>query len=228
MASRFFAQLAQRRVLASGAAIGGAGLATTTYLNTQNKSLEATEAKIQFETSSIHPCPKEFTPWQIRNDYPTTETMETQMKVKASASTSGMPSLPPPGLPGDFEGEDAPWFKFDFKENPEDYAEAIRRYCFEGNVQAGFKLQENKIRDWYHAPWMHYRDPNSTCTEREPINGFTFERATPAYEFAQTQDEPLQNWACGFFNATGSYISSADCGWVSAYGSRRSICVFVG
>ena len=45
---------------------------------------------------------------------------------------------------------------------------------------------------------MHY-----SANGREPINGLTYERATPPKEFAKTQTGWLQNWACGYYNAAG-------------------------
>lgn len=191
-------------MLASGAAVGGVGLATAS-LRGGDDTVGETAAQVQFNTSSIHVAPAGYTPWQIRNDYPTSEILKSRNKTKSNSS--GMPLIPAPGpAPGlgdDLEGENAPWRRFDYEKEPEKYAEAIRKYCFDGMVEAKFRPQDNSIRDWYHAPWMHYRDPKSTCTEREPVNGFTFERATPAYEFANTQNVALQNWACGFYNATG-------------------------
>ena len=56
---------------------------------------------------------------------------------------------------------------------------------------------------------MHY-GPNG----REPINGLTYERATPPYEFSKSQKRYLQNWACGYYNLAGwlegqSFFSTA-------------------
>ncbi|KAF5605843.1 hypothetical protein FPANT_1092 [Fusarium pseudoanthophilum] len=207
MAFRLFAGITGRQLLAGGAALGGTGLAGS-LIQTESERLQATEAQVQFHTSSIHPTPVGFSPWQIRNDYPTSDILKARLKAQKDDSLPHAPSplIPAPGLPGDFEGENAPWFKYDYEKEPEKFAEAIREYCFDGNVDKEFRLNENKIRDWYHAPWMHYRDPNSSCTEREPINGFTFERATPALEFAKTQNVTLQNWAVGFYNATGATV----------------------
>lgn len=211
MAFRLLAGITGRQLLAGGAALGGTGLAGS-LIQTESEKLQATEAQVQFHTSSIHPTPVGYSPWQIRNDYPTSDILKASLKSQKESKDGSLPHapsplIPAPGLPGDFEGKNAPWFKFDYEKEPEKFAEAIREYCFDGNVENGFRLNENTVRDWYHAPWMHYRDPNSSCTEREPINGFTFERATPAGEFAKTQNVTLQNWAVGFYNATGMPIT---------------------
>ncbi|KUJ20860.1 uncharacterized protein LY89DRAFT_640748 [Mollisia scopiformis] len=68
----------------------------------------------------------------------------------------------------------------------------IKDYCFEGNVNNGFVVQKNPIRDWYHASWMHWSDNG-----REPVNGLTFERPVPPFELSKTQGRYLQSWACG-------------------------------
>ncbi|KAM5348282.1 hypothetical protein ACJ41O_008106 [Fusarium nematophilum] len=204
MASRIFGRIFRGKLVASGAAVGGTGIATTFYLQ-QGHSVDIAAAKVQFHTSSIHPCPPGYTPWEIRNDYPTSEILKS--RTKSSDAAAGFPTPPAPGLPGDYEGKDAPWLKIDFRKDPEKYAETIRLYCFDGMVDAGFKPQENLVRNWYHAPWMHYRAPDTTQGyEREPINGLTFERATPAGEFAASQTDALQNWACGFYNETGATV----------------------
>ncbi|KAF4340262.1 hypothetical protein FBEOM_5773 [Fusarium beomiforme] len=208
MAFRLLAGITRGQLLAGGAALGGTGLAAT-VIETDSDKLKALEAQVQFKTSSIHPTPPGYSPWQIRNDYPTSELLKElkeQSKGDSSLPHAPSPLIPPPGFRDDFEGKRAPWLKIDYEKHPKDYAKKIREYCFEGNVNTGFRLNENPVRDWYHAPWMHYRDPNSNCTEREPINGFTFERATPAGEFAATQTKPLQNWAIGFYNATGATV----------------------
>ncbi|KAF4450364.1 hypothetical protein F53441_6488 [Fusarium austroafricanum] len=203
MAFRFLAGLTRNQLLAGGAAIGGTGLATS-LAESDSKKLQALEAQVQFKTSSIHPTPVGYLPWQIRNDYPTSDILKARLQEQSkdgSLPDAPLPG-PAPGLPDDFEGKNAPWLKIDYETDPETYGETIREYCFAGNVNNQFRVQENKVRSWYHAPWMHYRDPNSSCTEREPINGFTFERATPAFEFSDKQDQKLQNWAIGFYNAT--------------------------
>lgn len=204
MAFRILAGITRGQLLAGGAALGGTGLAAS-LIESDSQKLQATEAQVQFHTSSIHPTPVGFSPWQIRNDYPTSDILKASLKAQKDGSLPHAPSplIPAPGLPGDFEGKNAPWLKVDYEKDPEQFAKIIREYCFDGNVEKDFRLNENTVRDWYHAPWMHYRDPNSNCTEREPINGFTFERATPAGEFAATQKDTLQNWAVGFYNATG-------------------------
>ncbi|WP_017915213.1 hypothetical protein ACQR5W_19650 [Xanthomonas sacchari] len=35
------------------------------------------------------------------------------------------------------------------------YADAVKAYCLEGNVESDWYVQNNKVRRWYHAPWQH-------------------------------------------------------------------------
>ena len=92
------------------------------------------------------------------------------------------------------------WEKIDFKKQPNDYAMAVIRYCLEGNVEANFKVKNNKVRKWYHAPWLHYGSGG-----REWMRGMTRERGTPKFEAHAKQDVKLENWAVGVYNEPGGY-----------------------
>lgn len=102
--------------------------------------------------------------------------------------------------------ESMPWKNIDFSREPGKYVSSIYRYVLEGNVEADWVVQNNKVRKWFHAPWMHYGDSG-----REFIHGMTRERTTPAAsspgkgELGPTQVSCAQNWAVGFFNAPGGY-----------------------
>lgn len=86
-----------------------------------------------------------------------------------------------------------------------DYMMAVRDYCFEGNLEIDWRVQENKVRKWYHMPWQHYGD-----TGRESIHGLTKEAPVEPGQFAATQGRPTptenyQAYAIGFFNDFGGY-----------------------
>jgi len=209
MAFRIFARMPRRQLLlASGSLAGGAGLAGSQLgAGDDNQPMSAQD---QFYTSfgyapkgtqTIKPPPG----WtgrlfKIRVDYP---------KASEEVSTQGLPPIPGPDRPVP-SATDAPWLKVDFRKAPQRYCDVIKEYCYEGNLnpQKEFVLQENHFRDWYHAPWMHWN-----ANGREPLNGLTFERPTPALEFAKAQTQPLQTWACGFYNRAGKHGSSTfPCG----------------
>jgi len=91
-----------------------------------------------------------------------------------------------------------PWKAFDFKTQPMEYLKAVLAYGLEGNIEADFEGQNNTVRKWYHAPWMH--------PGREFIHGMTHERTSRKFELAPTQDQTWQNWAVGLYNAQGGFI----------------------
>jgi hypothetical protein len=149
-----------------------------------------TPAELQFHTSSNYPVPQGWKGpvFKIKNDYPT-------------VTTQGIPALPLPDMSGNVT---APWLNFDFKTQPLEYAACVLEYCWEGNKSVDFVVQDNTVRSWYHAPWMH-----ASANGREPLKGLTFERSIPPLEFASTQTDALQNWAIGFYNSAGAVTFGA-------------------
>lgn len=93
-----------------------------------------------------------------------------------------------------------PWKSIDFKKEPDKYLQVVLTYCLQGNLEANFEGQNNKVRKWFHTPWLHFGSNG-----REYIHGLTRERATPRFELHQSQDVPLENWAVGMYNAAGGF-----------------------
>jgi len=122
-------------------------------------------ASDQFSTSSQFPVPEGREPWKIRNDYPT--------------ATGPL---------------DAPWLDIDPTGDPREYMAVVKKYCLEGMVENNFIPQNNKVRDWYHAPWMHW-GPDG----REPLQGLIFERPAPPKETSATQLGITQTWVIDFY-----------------------------
>ncbi len=101
--------------------------------------------------------------------------------------------LPTPPLP--------PFFEIDFKTNWKEYLLAVRKYCFEGNTEADFRVENNKVRNWYHVPWQHYGKNG-----REGYHGLTKEAPVKAKQLAVTQTSTTSGaWAVGFFNDVAGY-----------------------
>src|SRR6185436_8464338 len=48
-----------------------------------------------------------------------------------------------------------PWKTVDFRTKPADYLNAVLKYCYEGNIEVEWAGQNNAVRKWYHAPWLH-------------------------------------------------------------------------
>lgn len=112
--------------------------------------------------------------------------------------------------PDTFKVENYPWLAIDFKTNQNLYMEAVLKYCIGGNVEVNFKGQDNKVRKWYHAPWLHDDGRYNANHEyigngREYIHGLTRERGTPKFEIHKNQDVELENWAVGMYNEPGGY-----------------------
>ncbi|KAH8681759.1 hypothetical protein BX600DRAFT_544267 [Xylariales sp. PMI_506] len=203
MASRLFARIPVKHIGAGGVVIAAAGIARKQLGPDGGDTVGITEADIQFATSygytvngeQMIKAPPNWTGrlFEIRNDYPKLATL----------SENSLPGIPGPDfrLPGGSPADDAPWLKVDFRKEPDKYCSLIREYCYEGNVNNEFVLQKNSVRQWYHAPWMHWNENG-----REPLNGLTFERPTPPGDLASTQNRLLQTWACGFYNWAGATV----------------------
>src|SRR5437762_2072354 len=67
--------------------------------------------------------------------------------------------------------ETLPWKLIDYKTNPADYLMAVLQYCYEGNIEVDWVGQNNTVRKWYHAPWLH----KDSTKGREFIHGMTRE-----------------------------------------------------
>jgi hypothetical protein len=94
-----------------------------------------------------------------------------------------------------------PWKSFSFRTQPQQYMNSVLAYCLEGNTAVDWQLDQNTVRKWYHAPWMH-----STDNGREFVHGLTRERGSRPKELAPTQTGSFQNWAVGMYNAPGGYV----------------------
>ena len=96
--------------------------------------------------------------------------------------------------------ETVPWKTIDFKTDPQGYLQAVIDYCLEGNEAVDFVVQDNAVRTWYHAPWLHWGGNG-----REFVRGLTRERSSRPFELAATQTTTLRNVAVGFYNARGAF-----------------------
>lgn len=102
--------------------------------------------------------------------------------------------------PNVIQEEEYPWEKIDFKLQPSAYLYAIRSYLYEGMVEADWRAEDNRIRKWYHVPWMH-----TGRHARECIRGMTRERDVDAFEIALCHSHCMQSWAIGLYNSPGGY-----------------------
>lgn len=106
--------------------------------------------------------------------------------------------------PQAFIDEKFPWMEIDFRAFPTEYLASVLSYCLEGNVEVDFKVQDNKVRKWYHAPWLH-DDGERFGAGREYHYGLTRERRAREFELHRDQKSKAQNWAVGFYNDRGGF-----------------------
>lgn len=101
-----------------------------------------------------------------------------------------------------------PWLAIDFRAEPAAYVKSVLDYVLEGNREVDWVVQSNRVRTWYHAPWMH-----SGPKGREFVRGMTRERTSPrpatagAGELGPLQTSCFQNWAVGILNEPGGYVT---------------------
>ncbi len=132
----------------------------------------ARNAVAEYEKSSEYDCLKDYPCFEVHLDYP--DEYNTTYSL--------------------------PWKDIDFKTDPERYMMAVVGYAGEGNISVDWNLEKNRVRKWYHAPWMHL-DKNG----REPIRGLTRERGSRWHELSSKQTRRVANWAVGFYNDRGGY-----------------------
>ena len=96
-----------------------------------------------------------------------------------------------------------PWKAFDYKTEPREYLQAILAYAREGNEAVQWRVQDNAVRKWYHAPGL--LGTGSPANGREFIHGLTRERQSPKQELAPEQTKRLSNWAVGFYNPIAAF-----------------------
>ena len=93
------------------------------------------------------------------------------------------------------------FFNIDFKTDWRNYLLEVQKYCFEGNTEVDFRVENNSKRAWYHMPWQHY-----TENGREGFHGLTKEAPVKAQQLAPTQmSDSSGAWAVGFFNDVAGY-----------------------
>jgi hypothetical protein len=92
------------------------------------------------------------------------------------------------------------WEQIDFKTQPLLYLQKLKDYVLEGNVEANWEAEKNKIRPWFHVPWLH-----KTPAGREFLHGLTRERNLLPGALNPNQKRCVQNWAVGLYNEAGGY-----------------------
>jgi hypothetical protein len=111
----------------------------------------------------------------------------------------------PKALPADPK----PWKVFDFKTQQKEYLQAVLAYALEGNEAVQWKVQDNAVRKWYHAPGLLAPGTlTNPASGREFIHGLTRERTSPTRpkpELHPNQTKRISNWAVGFYNPIAAF-----------------------
>lgn len=139
-----------------------------------------------------------------------TSTTPTTTTTDAAAGRFPDARRPPPGYQGprfrmsqDYPSTEpelgpAPWAQLDFRTQSAKYLDAVLDYSVEGNAEVEFRGQDNPVRRWYHAPWMHEK--------REFLRGLTRERPLEPRVLAPTQTERVDHWAVSLYNPRGGFV----------------------
>jgi hypothetical protein len=92
------------------------------------------------------------------------------------------------------------WNAIDPIKNPVDYITNIKNYCLEGQLASNWNGFGNKIRKWYHAPWLHVGNYG-----REFIYGLSKEGVSHRTFSIKNNNGNTQVWALTLFNPISAY-----------------------
>src|ERR1044072_1136184 len=105
---------------------------------------------VVFAVSRVTPVPSDFSGSVINNNFPDAHDLP-------PAGWTGPVFKLSQDYPDTMPAADVrPWEKFDPRTQYLEYLNAVRDYGYEGNVEVNFVVQNNAVRKWYHAPWLHY------------------------------------------------------------------------
>jgi len=110
---------------------------------------------------------------------------ERQFQVKLD-----FPSDPP-------SSTNLPWKSINFEQQPEAYIRALLAYGIKDNIGVDWRIEDNTVSRWCHAPWFH--------SQRERLHGMTLERGSRVKELHEGQLASARNWAVGFYNDIGCF-----------------------
>jgi len=151
MAWRLFGRLAYGRTTMGTVSLGGVAIASSrgnSLGGTDDQGSCVMDTKISaadmFAMSSQYCVPSDWgsnRTFKIRNDYPSLQ----QVRAEAAKKwpQKNWPTIPGPDMPTYVP--DAPWFRVDFKKDPLTFCQIIKEYCWEGNVNNEFVVQNNTV-----------------------------------------------------------------------------------
>lgn len=101
-------------------------------------------------------------------------------------------------FPAQARQENYSWRSISFRHGSADYLWAVLDYALEGQDFEHFDLYANKVRGWYHMPWL-----GSGPGGREYVHGLTRGRDLQPGELSLNQVLCQQTWAIAFYNEVG-------------------------
>ena len=134
------------------------------------------------------PPPDPQTPFPDARDAPTPGWSGPVFKL-----SQAYPDTPP-------AAESKPWKAFDFRTQADQYIRAVLAYAMEGNREVDWRGDQNAVRKWYHAPWLHVN-----AGGREFVHGLTRERTSRRQELHQQQTSTFKNYAVGLYNPAAGF-----------------------
>ncbi len=113
--------------------------------------------------------------------------------------------IPPP--------EHYPWLDVPFRDggpaDPQAYLRALLAYGLEGNVEADFYVEDNKVRKWYGMPWMDWNTEVASdwpgTDGREFVHGFTHEFDSSGDTLSTLQHEFVDTWSGAYLNDRAAF-----------------------
>src|SRR5260370_10362093 len=105
--------------------------------------------------------------------------------------------------PKDLPADPKPWKVFDFKTQQKEYLQAVLTYALEGNEAVQWKVQDNAVRKWYHAPGL--LGGGNPASARPLLHGLTRERNSRKLELHPNQTKGISNGAVGFDNPIAAF-----------------------
>lgn len=168
---------------------------TTSYYNVRTTANEvgwAYQPNITIASTPPTPTPTPATPFPDARNAPPADWAGPVFKL-----SQNYPASPP-------AAETQPWKAFNFQTQAQaaQYLAAVYAYARDGNVQVDWRGDQNAVRKWYHAPWLHVGPAG-----REYVHGLTRERTSRPGELHSLQLSSWKSYAVGLYNPAGGYIT---------------------
>ena len=144
MASRLFTKISNRQLAVGGSVIGLGCITINNSLRQTPRELDSgvySPADVEFRTSSKYPVPADYKgeKFQIKNNYP--HSHSDNGAGSHTESPARWPTLPAPGEQVPLSSS-VPWLGKDFTDPKQayEYCSLVKEYCWEGNVNNGFRI----------------------------------------------------------------------------------------